>query len=191
MEHKGTVYLETQRLVLRAFKKEDIPLVYKNWTSDNAVTEFLRWPTHSNIAITEQVVCDWIKEYKNNNFYQWGIILKEINEPIGAISVVDMNEKTNMVHIGYCIGSRWWHEGYTSEAFSKIISFLFDEVKVNRIESQHDPNNSNSGKVMQKCGLTYEGTYRQADWSNRGIVDAVMYALLKKDYDNHICYNLH
>ncbi len=182
MEHKGTVNLETTRLLLRQFHKEDASLAYKNWTSDSAVTEFLRWSTHPNNSVTESVVNSWIEEYQNLNFYQWAIILKEINEPIGTISVVDMNERTDTVHIGYCVGSKWWHKGYTSEAFSAIIPFLFDVVKVKRIESQHDPDNPNSGEVMKKCGLVYEGTLRKADWNNKGIVDAVMYALLAEDY---------
>ncbi len=69
-----------------------------------------------------------------------------------------------------------------TEAFKAIIPFFFNEVGVNRIESQHDPNNPNSGKVMQKCGLKYEGTLRQADWSNKGVVDACMYSLLKSEW---------
>ncbi len=182
MEHKGTVTQETPRLLLRAFQKEDIAAVYRNWTSDSAVTEFLRWPTHSDISVTERVVGSWIEDYKNPEFYQWAIVLKEINEPIGTISVVDKNEKTDTVHIGYCIGSKWWHKGYTSEAFTAIIPFLFDAVKAQRIESQHDPNNPYSGNVMTKCGLLYEGTLRKADWSNKGIVDAALYALLAEDY---------
>ena len=108
--------------------------------------------------------------------------MKSLNESIGSISVVDQDEKTDKVHIGYCIGSKWWHMGITSEAFSAIIPFFFNEVNVNRIESQHDPNNPNSGAVMKKCGLKYEGTLRQADWSNKGIVDACMYGLLREDY---------
>ncbi len=36
---------------------------------------------------------------------------KDINEPIGTISVVDMDERTEKVHIGYCIGSKWWNMG--------------------------------------------------------------------------------
>ncbi|HZK55225.1 MAG TPA: GNAT family protein [Desulfosporosinus sp.] len=64
--------------------------------------------------------------------------------------------------------------------------FLFDEVKVNRIESQHNPNNPNSGKVMVKCGLKYEGILRQADFSNRGIVDAAIYSLLSNEYNNNL-----
>ncbi len=184
MEHKGTERIESERLLLRPFQKEDAPIAFRNWTNDDKVTEFLRWPTHSDISVTECVISNWIAESNNTKFYQWAIVLKEINEPIGTISVVDMNEMTDTVHIGYCIGSKWWHKGYTSEAFSAIIPFLFDEVKVKRIESQHDPNNPNSGNVMKKCGLRYEGTLRKADWSNKGIVDAAMYSLLAEDYYN-------
>lgn len=182
MEHKGTITIDTDRLILRKFTVEDIPAAYQNWTSDEKVTEFLRWPTHSDIRVTERVLKDWIAEYQKNDFYQWAIVLKEINEPIGTISVVDMDEQTEKVHIGYCIGSKWWNLGITSEAFAGIIPFFFEEVGVKRIESQHDPENSNSGKVMKKCGLIYEGTLRKADWSNKGIVDVCMYGILAEDY---------
>lgn len=183
MNHQGTKRIETQRLLLRPFCMEDIHAAYKNWTSDERVTEFLRWPAHANIAVTERIVKGWIAESEKPDFYQWAIVLKEINEPIGTISVVDKKEALNLMHIGYCIGSRWWHKGITTEAFSAVIPYLFDEVGVNRIESQHDPNNPHSGSVMKKCGLTYEGTLRQADYSNKGIVDACMYSLLKSEWE--------
>ena len=104
-----------------------------------------------------------------------GYRIESINEPIGTINVVDMKENLNIIHIGYCIGSKWWNQGITSEAFSGIIPFFFDEVKANRIEAQHDPNNPNSGKVMVKCGLKYEGTLRQAGFNIKGITDKAMY----------------
>ena len=61
-------------------------------------------------------------------------------------------------------------------------SYLFLEVGANRIESQHDPDNPHSGGVMKKCGLKYEGTLRQADYSNRGIVDACVYSILRSEW---------
>lgn len=183
MNHKGTIKIETKRLLLRQFEETDAKAVYQNWTSDDNVTEFLRWPTHKSIEITEGILKEWVSLYKNNDFYQWAITLKEYgDEPIGTISVVDKNESLNIVHIGYCIGSKWWSRGITSEAFSGIIPFLFEEVKANRIEAQCDPNNSNSRRVMMKCGLKYEGTLRQADVSNKGIVDASMYSILASEY---------
>ena len=182
MDNKGTTRLETNRLVLRRFNLEDVEASYNNWMSDEKVTEFLRWTIHKDINETAKVIEEWIESYKHKNFYQWAIVLKDTKEPIGNISVVDSNEKIGMVHIGYCIGSKWWNMRYTTEAFKAIIKFLFEEIKVNRIESMHDPNNPNSGKVMKKCGLKYEGTLRKADWSNKGIVDVCIYGLLSEDY---------
>lgn len=182
MNHKGTVTIETPRLILRQFTMDDCEAAFRNWESDEKTTEFLRWKAMKSVEETAQVMQEWVDSYADPAFYQWAIVPKALNEPIGTMSVVGMEERTDTLHIGYCIGSRWWHQGYTSEAFAAIIPFLFDEVGANRIESQHDPNNPNSGKVMQKCGLKYEGTLRKADWSNKGIVDACMYALLKEDY---------
>ena len=124
------------------------------------------------------------KRYQNKEILDWGLVVKETNTLIGTITVVEYDENIGTMEIGYAIGRPWWHKGYTSEAFAAIIPFFFNEVKVGRIESQHDPNNPNSGKVMQKCGLKYEGTLRKADWSNKGIVDACIYGLLAEDYFN-------
>ena len=122
-------------------------------------------------------------EYEKPDFYQWAIIPKEIGEPIGTISVIELNEKTEKV--SYRILP--WQPLVAlrilqAKPFTAVIAFLFEEVKVNRIETWHDPQNPNSGKVMQKCGLIYEGTLRQADWNNKGIVDACVYGILASDY---------
>ena len=183
MNHQGTRIIETERLILRPFTMNDCEAAFLNWESDERTTEFLRWQTMRSVEETAQVLKQWVDCYADPSFYQWAIVPKTLGEPIGTMSVVDMNERTDTLHIGYCIGSRWWHRGYTSEAFAAIIPYLFEQVGANRIESQHDPNNPNSGKVMLKCGLKYEGTLRQADWSNKGIVDACMYALLRSDYE--------
>lgn len=185
MEHKGTIPMETDRLRLRRFRIEDSQAAFQNWTHEDCVTKYLTWPTHESAAVTEEILKEWVEEYAKPNFYQWAIVLKENgDEPIGTISVVEQNDDLNLVHIGYCIGSKWWHQGITSEAFAAIIPFLFKQVKVNRIEARHDPNNPNSGNVMKKCGLTYEGTLRQADRNNQGIVDVAMYSILAKEYEN-------
>lgn len=182
MKHCGTQRLETERLVLRRLVIEDAEAMYKNWASDDEVTKYLMWPTHANIDVSKSVIEDWVNSYSDEKFYQWGIVLKEYgDEPIGGISVVHMNEDVSMVHIGYCIGRTWWHKGITSEALKAVMDYLFDVVDVNRIESRHDPRNPNSGGVMKKCGMKYEGTLRSSDWNNQGICDACYYALLKSE----------
>ena len=92
-----------------------------------------------------------------------------------------MNNKVESAEIGYCIGRKWWKQGITSEALERVMRFLFDEVGVNRVEARHDVNNPNSGKVMQKCGMTLEGIHRQADMNNQGLCDEACYAILKNE----------
>ena len=183
MDHKGTLTLTTPRLTLRPFTPDDIPAAFRNWCSDPEVTRFLRWPAHPTEAVTRMVLSDWIASYADPAFYQWAIVPEGSNEPVGTISVVDRNERTDTLHIGYCIGRPWQNKGYTSEALAAVVDFLFAQVGANRIESQHDPENPASGRVMEKCGLHREGVLRQADWSNRGIVDACMHAILRKEWE--------
>lgn len=180
MKHCGTQRLETDRLILRRYEIDDASAMFKNWASDPEVTKFLMWQTHSSEDMSKNIINDWLKEYSDEKYYHWAIILKDNgDEPIGDIAVVHMNEDVSMMHIGYCIGRNWWHQGVTSEALKMVMDYLFDVVNVNRIESRHDPRNPYSGKVMQKCGMKYEGTLRSSDWNNQGICDACYYALLK------------
>lgn len=182
MNHLGTQRLETDRLILRRFVREDAAAMYQNWASDGEVTKYLMWPTHESIEVSKSITEEWVNSYSDESYYQWAIVLKDNgDEPIGSIGVVEMNENTSMVHIGYSIGRTWWHKGITSEALKAVMDFLFDTVGVNRIESRHDPRNPYSGKVMEKCGMKYEGTLRSADYNNQGICDACYYALLKTE----------
>lgn len=182
MKHSGTQRLETDRLVLRRYTRADAAAMYKNWASDAEVTKYLMWPTHTSQEISQSIIEEWISQYSNENYYHWAVILKDNgDEPIGDIAVANMKEDISMAHIGYCIGRAWWHKGITSEALSAVMDFLFDIVDVNRIEAIHDPRNPNSGRVMIKCGMKYEGTMRSSDWNNQGICDACYYALLKSE----------
>jgi ribosomal-protein-alanine N-acetyltransferase len=182
MNHKGTIPLETERLILRSFKIEDADAMFCNWASDPEVTKYLTWPTHTSVDVSKAVISDWTNSYSNDDHYSWTIVLKELGEPIGSIAIMEQNQRTGTVHVGYCIGKPWWGKGYTSEALSRLIRFFFEDVKAKRIESRHDPRNPNSGKVMLKAGMKFEGTKRQSDWNNQGICDAAWYAMLADDY---------
>ncbi|GAA0077637.1 GNAT family N-acetyltransferase [Clostridium sp. CTA-5] len=183
MKHCGTQTIETDRLILRKFIPKDSDAMYKNWASDVEVTKYLTWPAHKNQEISLSVTNEWIHSYSRNDFYQWAIVLKEESgKPIGCIGVNYIDEDVSMAHIGYCIGRKWWHRGITSEALKAVIDFLFKNVDVNRIESRHDPKNPNSGAVMKKCGMVYEGTLRSSDRNNQGICDACYYSILKSEW---------
>jgi len=182
LTHKGTQTIETSRLILRKAVMEDALPMFHNWASDPEVTKYLTWSTYEVVETAYPVLKMWIHEYENNNYYQWMIVLKEINEPIGSISVVRQRDDIGEAEIGYCIGRRWWHRGIMSEALAAVIDYLFSEVGINRIAAKHDPNNPHSGGVMRKCGMKYEGTTRSSYKNNQGICDAAHYAILRNEW---------
>lgn len=182
MNHLGTKYIDTARLCLRPFTADDADAMYRNWASDPEVTKYLTWPAHDSPDVSAWVLKDWVGHYAEPNYYQWAIALKASGEPIGSIAAVKVDENAQWVEIGYCIGKQWWHKGIVSEALKALILFFFDEVGAGRIQARHDPRNPNSGAVMRKCGMTYEGTLRRADRNNQGICDVAIYGILREEY---------
>ena len=182
LTHKGTQTIETSRLILRRAVRDDAEPMFRNWASDSEVTKYLTWPTYEKVETAHQILDLWVGEYEKPNYYQWMIVLKELGEPIGSISVVRQNDRVEEAEIGYCIGSHWWHKGIMTEALNAVIEYLFIEVGMNRVAARHDPNNPHSGGVMRKCGMKYEGTHRACDRNNQGICDAAQYAILRSEW---------
>lgn len=75
MNHKGTVKLETDRLILRRFVIEDADDMFINWANDDEVTKFLTWLTHTSVDVSKEILSDWIERYEKNDFYNWAIEL--------------------------------------------------------------------------------------------------------------------
>ena len=184
MIHTGTQSLQPDRLILRPLIIQDAPAKFQNWASDPDVCRYLTWPCHTSPDVSRMVLTDWVREYEKDNFYQWAIVLKSSGQPIGSISGLHPNDLTQSVEIGYCIGKPWWHQGIMAEALGAVIAYLIEEVGFSRVYARHDPNNPNSGAVMRKCGMIYEGTHRQADWNNSGICDSAYYAILACEHRN-------
>ena len=128
MRHTGTQTIATERLTLRRFTIEDAENMYYNWASDPEVTRYLTWQPHKSVEETAEILQQWEAGYSKNEFYQWAIELNDIEQPIGSISVVSLNEDVQSAELGYCIGKSWWHQGYTTEAVEAVIRFLMAEV---------------------------------------------------------------
>lgn len=183
----GTQELETKRLVLRQFSENDAEKMFENWASDPLVTKYLTWKTHASPKETKAIIREWTEGYDRADFFQWAIVLKETDEPIGSISVVNIDEKSGDYEIGYCIGRRLWNMGITTEALEKVIAFLFDEIKAKSVSAKHCAENIPSGKVMGKCGLRYVGTQKGAAKTGEGeTYDLVCRSLLREEYEKRL-----
>lgn len=186
MEHKGTVTLETERLILRRFVPSDLEQIFYNCWSD---PEVYKWTNYGLMNCIDDVINNaemftdkWFGAYERLNRYSWAIVLKSSGNVIGRFFGMNPNDKVSQIELTYEIGQKWWGIGLMTEAVKAVISFFFDKVGFNRIYAYHAHANPASGKVMQKCGMIYEGTMRQACICNNGLFDMVNYAILAQDY---------
>lgn len=179
--HKGTQELHTERLKLRKFILSDARFMYKNYATDQRVTQFLTWKPYKNIDDIKAFLSAKIDDYRFQNVYHWAI---EINdEIIGSISTISIDEKNHSCEIGYCIGCNFWNKGITSEALLAVMDFLFNEVNMHRIIAKHDIQNPASGKVMLKCNMTQEGRLREHyKRHDETYSDSLVYGILRNEF---------
>ncbi|MBH1941005.1 GNAT family N-acetyltransferase [Mobilitalea sibirica] len=182
LNHIGTKTLETNRILLRTFQEEDVKDMYENWASDDEVTKYLTWPTHKDMKVTESIVSMWLSKYSELDNYHWAIVLKDSKKVIGTISLMNIDNHNLSCEVGYCIGRPWWNQGLVTEVFKEVIRFGLLVVGFERITARHDVVNAASGRVMEKCGLQYEGTLRKVLKNGKGeLVDCRYYSILKSE----------
>ena len=180
--HKGTQTIRTERLILRRFTVDDAQAMFTQWANDERVTRYLTWDAHESPEATKQLLELWCAAYENLNTYNW--VMEYEGTPIGNISVVQLNEKCEYAELGYCMGYTFWNKGFMSEAAKAVIDYLFAEIGVNRVGISHAVKNPASGRVAQKCGLTFEGTKREYFKTSAGeFLDISDYGIIKSDWE--------
>lgn len=140
--------LYTDRLVLRPFREGDAAAVYRNWTQDERVARYCPWYPHKSVEDTE----GYIKMCMGKK-YCWAITPKDTGEPVGCIDVVGIND-AGVPEIGYVLAHDYWGAGIMTEAAKAVLDELF-RCGFARIEAHHHVDNPASGRVMEKCGMTY------------------------------------
>ena len=76
------------------------------------------------------------------------------------IDVVAFNKKDKSAEIGYCYGKKYWGNGYATEALREVINYL-KNTDIELITAKHSIYNPQSGKVMEKAGMKYIGTFEK------------------------------
>ena len=177
--------LETNRLLLRAFNQNDIDDIFE-YASDPEVSKYLPWDVH----VSKKNTIDFLKASEENfqrlDIIDWGIELKNEHKLIGGISIRNWNNKHLCADAGYVISKKYWNRGIATEALAKVIQFGFETLCVNRIEAHCDDENIGSSRVMEKCGMKYEGTLRQKVFEKGRFVDAKFYSILRNEFNNHL-----
>ena len=176
---KITRRFETERLILRRFELTDADDMFKNYCSNENVVKFLSWNKHESVDDTKSYLENVSLPRYDENVYRWAIVLKETNEVIGCIDVVNFDLRKKSVELGWVLGEKYWGKGLMPEAALVIRDYLFEEGFV-RLWAIHNIDNPKSGRVMLKIGMIHEGTLRKYVFNNQGcLVDVEIYAITK------------
>ncbi|MBQ9940170.1 MAG: GNAT family N-acetyltransferase [Clostridia bacterium] len=172
--------LETERLILRQLLVRDRDDMYE-YASNPAVTEYLMWQEHPSPEYTAKYLRYIQPRYRRGELFDWAIVLREQNKMIGTCGFCGFDTTHNCAEAGYVVSDRYWGQSYAAEALNAVIDFGFSELSLQRIFARHIVGNCRSGKVMEKCGMQYEGIMRGSMYIKNRYRDVAVYAILRED----------
>lgn len=175
--------LETKRVLLRRPSINDAEDMYE-YTSNPAVTEYLRWDYHRSIETTINFIKHINTKRDEGTCIEWGAEFKENRKFIGMFGFVGYDDNSKCAELGYVLNDKYWHKGIASEIVSAIIEWAFNSNDLNKIYARHQADNIGSGRVMIKNGMIFEGLQREHFFKNGTFRDVKEYGLLRKEYNS-------
>lgn len=147
--------IETERIILRAFKEEDLNDFYE-YASVEGVGEMAGWLHHKSISESKKILEMFITNDKT-----FAIVYKENNKVIGSIGIeeYEMEDKLSEFNnyrgreIGFVLSKDYWGRGLMPETVKAVIDYLFNKLDLDFLLCGHFNYNTQSKRVQEKCGF--------------------------------------
>ncbi|MBR5868419.1 MAG: GNAT family N-acetyltransferase [Clostridia bacterium] len=176
--------LQTPRLTLRPFRREDAAANFKNWDSLPKVAEFMLWDPSKTVDDSLARIEEFLRDYTpEKGFYVYAITETGLDEPIGAVMLGWIDTDHHSGELVYMLSPAAQGKGYMTEAVSALLDFAFGKLELNRVQADCFLRNPASARVMQKCGMLYEGLMRGLYLGKEGYEDLFVYAILRSDWE--------
>jgi len=150
--------IQTERLILRQACREDAPAIFNGYAQNPEVTRYMTWKPHKNIQETEQFLSACQKLWHDGKDFAYAITLKGNGQLIGMFAVHPMNLK---IEVGYGMAHSFWGKGYMTEVLRAVIDWALAQPDIFRVQAICDVENIGSARVMEKAGMSREGTLRR------------------------------
>lgn len=165
--------LETARLILRPFDKNDVDSVFA-MRSNTDVMRFIREPqTRRDEAES------WINlvssRWETEKIGFCAVIEKSSNQFIGWCGLWRLKE-TDEIEVGYALVRDFRGKGCAVEAAEAILTYGFEELSFKEIVAVARPENRASWRVMERLGMTYDYTGKFYER------DLVHYSITKEEF---------
>jgi RimJ/RimL family protein N-acetyltransferase len=148
----------TERLSLRPSTEADAEAMFVRYAYDPLVCRYLSWTPHQSVNDTLQYLRQSAAAHSQATVDRYLIWSKESGELLGSVggSVQDAR-----VQFGYCLARDAWGHGFATEAARAYVDAVMNDPSIWRIQAYCDIENRASAHVLEKIGLTYEGTLRR------------------------------
>lgn len=158
---------------------EDAEAIFRQYAQDPEVTRYLTWHPNRSIDETREFLQLCIAAWEARRSFQWAIVEKQSERLIGMVGFRVDGHKWEL---GYVLARRFWGRGYMTEAVKALVAWALKQPDIYRVWAVCDIENPASARVLEKAGMTREGTLRR--WSVHPNIDdeprdSYCYALTK------------
>lgn len=174
--------VETPRLILRRIRLRDADDVF-SYSRDPEVARHVLWTAHRTVWESKAYIRWIIQQYRSGSPSSWCIEEKATGRVIGTIGFMTFQPENASAEVGYSLARSRWNRGLMTEALAAVLKECFTVLRLNRVEAQHFTANPSSGRVMEKCGMTHEGTLRRRVYNKGAFMDVEMWAILRSDWE--------
>ncbi len=166
--------LETERLIIKKLTPGDLPWLIE-LRSPDAVNRYLGGPVMQNAEALTKRLPFYLECHEKFGFGFCTMALKTTGELIGTSGLQPL-EDTGEIEVGYNLSEKYWRQGYGYECAMVWLKYGFEIAKLERIVAVAHPDNKGSWRIMEKCGMSYQGIERHYSF------DCVVYAISQDEF---------
>lgn len=172
--------IETERLILRAFKMSDAFDLVEGLNNINVS----KWLAMVPYPYTMKDAEEYIKYSLDNHLYNFAVVLKSENKVIGSTQISNINQVQGIAGGGIWISEKYHGFGYGTEAFGARIKYAFEVLDLRRLENGYFKDNEKSHKMQLRFGYKDEGVRRSRfiSKSTGKVEDEYITGLLKDEW---------
>jgi len=172
--------LRGKLVYLRPFEKRDLESLFNAIHDDE-----IRYMTGTRNTSTMEQLNKYFERMDNDDTRRdFAICLCDSEEIAGDLTIMDIDSFNHKAGFRIALHDRnHMNKGYGTEAVKLALRYVFEELKLNRLQLEVYSHNSRGIKSYEKAGFKQEGVIRQSLYYNDQYSDEIIMGMLKEDYD--------